>query len=173
MPELNWFDVIVLLSLAFGAARGWINGPGWELPRFFRWLLIVVFAWSLAHPAANLGRWLGIDPVATRFTVFALVTTLILWTFLALLKGAIERLGPMVGGGNALRSLGVLLGVLRYSLQILLLLALLAILPGSPTRLGEIRRQILTESTSGILTRSYWFPLTPELDSAHHNRTTT
>ncbi|MCP5519521.1 MAG: CvpA family protein [Verrucomicrobiales bacterium] len=164
IPDFSWFDGVAILFFVSGAWRGWRNGFAWELPRLVKWFLVAGLGILVTNPAAEFASRLGLAFTYARILMFGLLTTLIVWTFIALLRGAGEKLHQTGSAGQLEHGAGLTLGILRYGLILLVLVGVLAMAPVQQGRFAIARENILNGSFTGGFTRPYWRQLAPEYD---------
>jgi uncharacterized membrane protein required for colicin V production len=131
----GWFDVALILILAFGLWRGRKRGMSRELLPVLMWLGIV-FACAFGYqPLADelvktgyVKKIFGasfLERTAANITAY-LTIALVVWLFFAILKNLFK---PKVEGANAFGSgeyyLGMIAGLLRYACMIFFALALI------------------------------------------------
>src|SRR6266496_3518521 len=125
MP-FNWFDIAILLLLAFGVQRGRKHGMSEEIILVIKWLAIVIVG-GLGY--AVVGDVITDNSVFTRLSAYliayAAITLGITVAFLVIKKLANGKLvgSDVFGGGEYY--LGMMAGLVRYSCILVFGLALL------------------------------------------------
>jgi uncharacterized membrane protein required for colicin V production len=122
----NWFDIAVLLVLAFGVARGRKHGMSEELMLVAKWVAIIVVG-GMGY--AVIGDVISDNSVFTKLSAYLMAYTVIaLGIAVAFL--AIKKLahGKLVGSdvfGSGEYYLGMIAGFLRYACILIFAMAFL------------------------------------------------
>ncbi len=122
----NWFDMAVLLILAFGLFRGRKNGMTKEILRVFQWLSLVIvcglFYEVAAQALVNIAAW----NKPTSYVTGYLILAFLVWLLFVVLK---KIFAPLLTGSNVFRSgeyyLGMFSGMIRFACMVFFALALL------------------------------------------------
>jgi uncharacterized membrane protein required for colicin V production len=122
----DWFDMAVLLILAFGLFRGRKNGMAKETLPLFQWLSLVIvcglFYESAAQLLINAAAWSEPKSYMGGYLILAFVV----WLVFAVLK---KILVPRLTGSNFFGSseyyLGMFSGMIRFACMLFFALALL------------------------------------------------
>ena len=123
---INWFDMALLLILAFGLFRGRKNGMTKEVLRVFQWLALVIvcglFYETAAQALINIAAW----NKPTSYVTGYLILAFLVWLAFVVLK---KILVPRLTGSNVFGSgeyyLGMFSGMVRFACMVFFLLALL------------------------------------------------
>ena len=126
LSHINWFDLVVVVTILLGVRQGRKNGMSVELTPMLQWICIVALGALLYRP---LGDWLADSCPLER--VFCYITVYIIIAIAV--KGMFSLLKKMAGGkmagsdvfGRAEFYLGMFGGAVRF---VCILLAFLAIL---------------------------------------------
>jgi len=122
----NWFDMAVLLILAFGLLRGRKNGMTKEILRLFQWLALVIVCGlgyeTAAQLLTNATAWSGTRSYMGGY----LIVAFLVWLVFVVLK---KIFVPMLTGsnffGNGEYYFGMFSGMIRFACIIIFALALL------------------------------------------------
>jgi len=131
----NWFDVALVLVIAFGFWRGRTNGMTKEILPVCQWLLMVIIAAFGYQPLGDLLIQQGIirsvfgghfnERTAAYVTSYLLIVVVV-FTVFTFVKRALK---PKIEGSNAFGSteyyFGMISGVIRYACMVIFALALL------------------------------------------------
>jgi uncharacterized membrane protein required for colicin V production len=131
----NWFDVALVLVIAFGFWRGRTNGMTKEILPVCQWLLMVITAAFGYQPLGDLLIKQGIirsvfgghfsERTAAYVTSYLLIVVVVFIVF-TFVKRALK---PKLEGSNAFGSteyyFGMISGVIRYACMVIFALALL------------------------------------------------
>jgi uncharacterized membrane protein required for colicin V production len=131
----NWFDVALVLMIAFGFWRGRTNGMTKEILPVCQWLLMVITAAFGYQPLGDLLIKQGIihsvfgghfnERTAAYFTSYLLIV-LVVFTVFTFVKRALK---PKLEGSNVFGSteyyFGMISGMIRYACMVVFALALL------------------------------------------------
>jgi uncharacterized membrane protein required for colicin V production len=124
--SLSWFDVVLVLVLAFGLFRGRRNGMGRELVPTLMWITLVVVSglgYSMAGQvfvnAAGMGKTLS---YILAYVILAFVVYLI---FSLINRAVTAKLAASNTFGSGEYYLGMPAGMIRFACILLALLALL------------------------------------------------
>ncbi|RME96416.1 MAG: hypothetical protein D6766_00755 [Verrucomicrobia bacterium] len=110
-----------------------------------------------------------------RLCAFGWVAAFLMWFFSVLTWGnepvrledwEEEEYEPPGAPGAGARIGGAVMGMVKAACVVVTLIAVLAIIPGGLTRFADLRRSVLEESVTGVVTQIYWYKLTPESDEA-------
>lgn len=123
----NWFDVALVLVLAFGLFRGRKNGMSKEILPFFQWFSVMLAA-GLAYPilanvlvnSAGLRRSAG-----TLILAYLVIVALVLFIFSMIKHSLKSKTGGSSFFGSAEYYFGMISGAIRYGCIAVLFLALL------------------------------------------------
>lgn len=131
----NWFDVALVLILAFGFWRGRKHGMTKEFIPFFRWMFIVVFA-GLGYPLLNklfvqtsiiksiIGRSTS-EATVTSVSSYLIITVVVWILFVYIGRLVKPKLEHSSFFGGFEYYLGILAGIIRYACITLFGLSLL------------------------------------------------
>jgi uncharacterized membrane protein required for colicin V production len=112
--RLTWFDLLVLVLVAYGFIRGRKRGISEELLDVFQWLLIVVLGAILYGP---LGRMIshsaGFSPLISNVLGYILIALIIKLTFSMIKRNVGEKLVHSDAFGRFEYYLGMLAGTVR------------------------------------------------------------
>lgn len=122
----GWFDVIILLVLAWGVQRGRKHGMSEELMPVLKWLAVIVVG-GLGYSVV--GDMISDNSVFTKLAAYMMAYTVIA-LFITVSFLAIKKManGKLVGSdvfGSGEYYLGMAAGVIRYSCIIIFALAFL------------------------------------------------
>ena len=122
----SWFDVALVVVLAFGLYRGRKNGMTKEIIPFFEWLAVILAAgFSYAVAAQIFINALSWGVTISFVLGYLTVAMLVFFVFLIPRK----FLGPRLEGSNVFGGgeyyLGMMAGLLRYACVVVFVLALL------------------------------------------------
>jgi|SRR5208282_49183 len=123
---VNWFDMAVMLILAFGLFRGRKNGMTKEVLRVFQWLALVIvcglFYEAAAQVLINITAW---DKPTSYVTGYLILAFLVWLVFVVLKKILVPRLTGSNFFGSAEYYLGMFSGMIRFACMVFFALALL------------------------------------------------
>src|SRR5262245_12192086 len=112
--QLNWFDVLVLVLIAFGIWRGRKRGISEELLDVFQWLCIVVLGALAYYPIGHtIAKTTGFPPFYANVIAYAFVAITLKMMFTFLKHAAGEKLVQSDAFGRFEYYLGMLAGVVR------------------------------------------------------------
>ena len=122
----NWFDILVVLVLAFGLFRGRKNGMSKEILPLFQWLA-VVFVCGLFYSvvAQYLVTYASLDQMSAYLLGYAILAMVVFLVFSFLKHTVGLKLFGSNVFGNAEYYLGVPSGMVRFACMLLAALALL------------------------------------------------
>jgi uncharacterized membrane protein required for colicin V production len=123
----NWFDVALVLVLAFGLFRGRKNGMSKEIFPFFQWFFVMLAA-GLAYPlltnilvnSAGLRRNTG-----TLILSYLVIVAVVLFVFSMIRHSLKSKTGGSSFFGGGEYYLGMISGIIRYGCIAILFLAVL------------------------------------------------
>jgi uncharacterized membrane protein required for colicin V production len=123
----NWFDVALVLVLAFGLFRGRKNGMSKELLPFFQWFSAMLVA-GLAYPlltnvlvnSAGLRRNTG-----TLILAYLVIVAVVLFIFSMIRHSMKSKTGGSSFFGSGEYYLGMISGTIRYGCILILFMAIL------------------------------------------------
>ncbi|MCP5520204.1 MAG: hypothetical protein H7A46_01490 [Verrucomicrobiales bacterium] len=168
LAGLHWFDWLVLMILLTGFLVGWQRGLPGEWPRLVMWLLIVGLGRLAAPLGAEAMQSIGLTRMGGSLCGLSWTVVILYWAFESATrepKG--EAQVPRRVKPSLTRPLGgAISGVLRSAAVVLVVVTMLAILPGGLTRFTEVRASILREARAGVVSRFYWDSLSFEEDQA-------
>lgn len=153
--ELTWIDYVVLVVVVASAVLSMVRGLVKEIASLAIWVLALVGASRLAHYAAELlPEWL--TPALMQTIGFLIILVLILLVG-KLVTLALKELINAAGVGAIDRTLGVVFGVVRGGLIVVVLaiLAGMTSLPKSPAWQNAKTKEFIE---LGIRTAAPWLP---------------
>ena len=123
---VNWFDLLVVVTLLLGIRKGRMNGMSVELVPMIQWVAIIAGGALLYEP---LGNWLAeVSPMGHLFcyiTMYVAIALVIKTIFAMIKKGAG---GKLIGSdifGRAEFYFGMFAGAVRFACILVAVLALL------------------------------------------------
>ncbi len=126
LSHINWFDLVVVITILLGARQGRKNGMSVELTPMLQWICIVALGAFLYRP---LGDWLAdscpMEHVFCYITVYIIIAIAVKGMFSLFKKWSGGKLAGSDMFGRAEFYLGMLGGSVRF---LCILLAFLAIL---------------------------------------------
>jgi hypothetical protein len=122
----GWFDVALVLILAFGLFRGRKNGMTKEIIPMFQWIVIVIVC-GLAYEMVgeiiiNISGWDKLPSYLLGYLILAFAAYLL---FILIKKISMPRLTGSNFFGSSEYYLGMISGLIRYACILLFALALL------------------------------------------------
>jgi uncharacterized membrane protein required for colicin V production len=119
----NWFDLLVLATLAIGLLRGRKRGMSEELLDVFMWLCIIVLGALLYRPTGRLlAQITNFGPLASNIMGYTLVATVIALIFASVKRAVGEKLVHSDAFGRFEYYLGMMAGALRFFCILLFLM---------------------------------------------------
>jgi uncharacterized membrane protein required for colicin V production len=123
---LNWFDLVVVVTILLGIRQGRKNGMSVEMTPMFQWMCIVGLGALLYRP---LGDWLAdscpMEHVFCYITVYIIVAIVVKCLFSWFKKMAGGKLAGSDMFGRAEFYLGMIGGAIRFTCILLAFLAIL------------------------------------------------
>ena len=136
---INWFDIVVIVLLLVGYARGRKNGMSKELMVVMKWIAVVLVSAIAYEP---LGLWLDsmlhIGQLASFLLGYSLTAVLVLLVFTYLNSTIGRKLAGSDTFGKGEFYLAMPAGILRFACVII---AVLALLNARQYRTAEIKAQ--------------------------------
>lgn len=194
IPGVSWMDLVVLIVIGAGIARGRKRGISEELLDVIKWVLILVGAAFVCEP---LGTMLAQSTVFSLLScyvaVYATIIMVVLLIFACIRRQIGDKLVSSDVFGNAEYYLGMAAGAFRYSCILLVILAFLNARYYSPEELqsyhayqeknygsqffpsfGAFRSELFDRSLTGTAARNHLSmflirPTAPEDKSLGHS----
>jgi uncharacterized membrane protein required for colicin V production len=123
---LNWFDLLVVVTILLGMRQGRKNGMSVELLPMLQWLAIVILGAALYRPLGDMLADSSPMPHLFCYITFYIIVAIFVKTAFSLLKKAAG--GKLTGSnlfGRAEFYLGMIGGAVRYLCVLVAALALL------------------------------------------------
>ncbi len=153
--ELTWIDIVAVVVIAASALLSLIRGLVKEVASLAVWVVAFVGASRLSHYAAELlPEWLSPPLMQTIGFLIVLVLILLVGKLVTL---ALKELINAAGAGVIDRTLGMLFGIARGGL-IVVVLGILAALTSLPKDPAWQKAKTKTFLELGIRTAAPWLP---------------